>query len=200
MQAYFNSITRDFPRPEYQVSVVHGKMKAKDKEAEMQRFKKGETQIMVATTVIEVGVDVPNATIMVIENAERFGLSQLHQLRGRVGRGSEQSFCILMSSYKLSNEARTRLETMVRTNDGFEIAEADLKLRGPGDMEGTQQSGILDLRIADIVKDESILRNARADALNVLEQDPKLELAKNRLLRNYYLQSKADKVNWGRIS
>ncbi len=196
----YNSITRDFPRPEYQVSVVHGKMKAKDKEAEMQRFKKGETQIMVATTVIEVGVDVPNATIMVIENAERFGLSQLHQLRGRVGRGSEQSFCILMSSYKLSNEARTRLETMVRTNDGFEIAEADLKLRGPGDMEGTQQSGILDLRIADIVKDESILRNARADALNILEQDPKLELAENRLLRNYYLQSKADKVNWGRIS
>jgi len=139
----FDSISRDFPKPEYQISVVHGKMKAQDKEAEMQRFKRGETQIMVATTVIEVGVDVPNATIMVIENAERFGLSQLHQLRGRVGRGGEQSYCILMSSYKLSHEAQIRLETMVRTTDGFEIAEADLKLRGPGDLEGTQQSGVL---------------------------------------------------------
>ena len=196
----FDSVSRDFPKPEYQISVVHGKMKAKDKEMEMQRFKKGETQIMVATTVIEVGVDVPNATIMVIENAERFGLSQLHQLRGRVGRGAEQSYCIMMSSYKLSNEASIRLETMVRTNDGFEIAEADLKLRGPGDMEGTQQSGVLELHIADIVKDESILRFARADALSLLEHDPKLELPENELLRRYYLKTKAAKTNWGRIS
>ena len=196
----YNSISRDFPKPEYQISVVHGRMKAKDKEAEMQRFKKGETNIMVATTVIEVGVDVPNASIMVIENAERFGLSQLHQLRGRVGRGGAQSFCILMSSYKLSNEARTRLETMVRTNDGFEIAEADLKLRGPGDMEGTQQSGVLDLKIADIVKDESILKYARADALELLETDPEMELSENILLKRFFQQTKAKKVNWSRIS
>ncbi len=196
----FDSISRDFPKPEYQISVVHGKMKAQDKEAEMQRFKRGETQIMVATTVIEVGVDVPNATIMVIENAERFGLSQLHQLRGRVGRGGEQSYCILMSSYKLSHEAQIRLETMVRTTDGFEIAEADLKLRGPGDLEGTQQSGVLDLRIADIVKDERILRNARADALAILENDPKLQLKENYLLSKFYAKTKAARTNWARIS
>lgn len=196
----YNSISRDFPKPDYQISVVHGRMKAKDKEEEMQRFKRGETNIMVATTVIEVGVDVPNASIMVIENAERFGLSQLHQLRGRVGRGGEQSFCILMSSYKLSNEASTRLETMVRTNDGFEIAEADLKLRGPGDMQGTQQSGILDLNIADIVKDESILKFARADALELLEKDPEIELPENIWIKKYFKKSKEKKTNWSRIS
>ena len=196
----YNSVSRDFPKPDYQISVVHGKMKAKAKEEEMARFKKGETQIMVATTVIEVGVDVPNATVMVIENAERFGLSQLHQLRGRVGRGGGQSYCILMSSYKLSNEAKIRLETMVRTSDGFEIAEADLKLRGPGDMEGTQQSGVLDLRIADIIKDESILKDARADALNVLEKDPKLELIENVNIAKYFKKIKAAKTNWARIS
>ncbi len=200
LQDGYESISRGFPKPEYQISVVHGKMKAKDKDIEMQRFKRGETNIMVATTVIEVGVDVANATIMVIENAERFGLSQLHQLRGRVGRGAEQSYCILMSSYKLSNEASMRLETMVRTNDGFEIAEADLKLRGPGDMEGTQQSGVLDLHIADIVKDEAILKQARVDALELLEKDPKLEFPANELLKIYYLKTKAAKTNWGRIS
>jgi ATP-dependent DNA helicase RecG len=150
----YESIVREFPLPEYAVSIVHGQMKAADKEYEMQRFLKKQTQIMVATTVIEVGVDIPNASVMVIENAERFGLSQLHQLRGRVGRGSDQSYCILMTSYKLTSDAKTRIETMVRSTDGFEIAEVDLKLRGPGDLQGTQQSGILDLKIADIVKDE----------------------------------------------
>ncbi len=158
----FESISRDFPKPEYQISIVHGQMKPADKEYEMQRFVKGETQIMVATTVIEVGVNVPNASVMIIESAERFGLSQLHQLRGRVGRGAEQSFCILMTSFKLSSDAKTRLETMVRTNDGFELAEVDLKLRGPGDLMGTQQSGILNLKIADIVKDNDILKLARS--------------------------------------
>jgi len=172
----YNSISREFPMPKYNISVVHGKMKAKDKEYEMQRFKNGETQIMVATTVIEVGVDVPNASVMVIENAERFGLSQLHQLRGRVGRGADQAYCILMSSYKLSNEAKTRLETMVNTSDGFEIADVDLKLRGPGDLQGTQQSGILALKIADLVKDEQLLRYARNDALDLQrKKEKKLE-------------------------
>jgi ATP-dependent DNA helicase RecG len=196
----YNSISRAFPKPEYQISVVHGQMKAQDKEYEMQRFKKGETQIMVATTVIEVGVDVPNASVMVIENAERFGLSQLHQLRGRVGRGAEQSFCILMSSYKLSNEAKTRLNAMVESSDGFEIAEIDLKLRGPGDLQGTQQSGILALKIADIVKDEKLLHFARSDAQELLAVDPKLEKEDNKYLKKYLLQNAKDKTNWGLIS
>ncbi|MGI9552393.1 MAG: ATP-dependent DNA helicase RecG [Aurantibacter sp.] len=152
----YESIVRDFPLPDYQISIVHGKMKSADKDYEMERFVKGETNIMVATTVIEVGVDVPNASVMIIESAERFGLSQLHQLRGRVGRGADQSFCILMTGHKLSSEAKTRLETMVGTNDGFEIAEVDLRLRGPGDLMGTQQSGLLNLKIADIVKDKNI--------------------------------------------
>ncbi|MFT4802609.1 MAG: ATP-dependent DNA helicase RecG, partial [Flavobacteriaceae bacterium] len=153
----YESISREFQKPDYQISIVHGKMKSQDKEFEMNRFIKGETQIMVATTVIEVGVNVPNASVMIIESAERFGLSQLHQLRGRVGRGADQSYCILMTSHKLSENARTRLETMVKTSDGFEIAEVDLKLRGPGDIMGTQQSGVLNLRIADIIKDHEIL-------------------------------------------
>jgi ATP-dependent DNA helicase RecG len=196
----YNSISREFPRPEYNISIVHGKMKAKDKEYEMQRFKNGETQIMVATTVIEVGVDVPNASVMVIENAERFGLSQLHQLRGRVGRGADQAYCILMSSYKLSNEAKTRLETMVKTSDGFEIADVDLKLRGPGDLQGTQQSGILALKIADLVKDEQLLRYARNDALDLLKDDPKLEKEENRKIKKYLKELKVDSPNWGVIS
>ena len=158
----YESIVREFPLPEYQISIVHGKMKPADKDYEMDRFKRGITNIMVSTTVIEVGVDVPNASVMIIENAERFGLSQLHQLRGRVGRGADQSYCILMSSYKLSTEAKTRIETMCETNDGFKIAEADLQLRGPGDMAGTKQSGLLDLKIADIVRDEPILKASRS--------------------------------------
>ena len=168
------SISREFPMPKYQISIVHGKMKAADKEYEMQRFVKGETQIMVATTVIEVGVNVPNASIMVIESAERFGLSQLHQLRGRVGRGADQSYCVLLSSFKLSSEAKTRLKTMVETSDGFKIAEVDLKLRGPGNMMGTQQSGVLNLKIADVVKDTSILYKARNAAIEILQDDPNL--------------------------
>jgi len=163
----YESISREFPLPDFRISIVHGKMKSADKEYEMQRFVKGETQIMVATTVIEVGVNVPNASVMIIESAERFGLSQLHQLRGRVGRGADQSYCVLMSGHKLSKEAKTRLKTMVETNDGFKIAEVDLKLRGPGDLMGTQQSGVLNLKIADIVNDSEVLFRARKAARNV---------------------------------
>lgn len=164
----YESISRTFPLPDYRLSIVHGKMKAADKDFEMQRFVKGETQIMVATTVIEVGVNVPNASVMIIESAERFGLSQLHQLRGRVGRGADQSYCVLMSGQKLSKEAKIRLRTMVDTNDGFKIAEVDLKLRGPGDLMGTQQSGVLNLKIADIVQDSALLYTARQAAKNVV--------------------------------
>ncbi len=170
----YESIVREFPTPKYQVSIVHGQMKSSDKDFEMQRFASGQTQIMVATTVIEVGVNVPNASVMVIESAERFGLSQLHQLRGRVGRGADQSYCILMSGHKLSDDARQRLQTMVATNDGFEISEADLRLRGPGDLMGTQQSGVLQLKIADLVKDGETLKLARSYAQEVLRQDPEL--------------------------
>lgn len=166
----YESMIRSFPRPKYQISVVHGRMKAADKDFEMQRFAKGETQIMIATTVIEVGVNIPNASVMVIENAERFGLSQLHQLRGRVGRGSDQAYCILMTSYKMTADGKTRMQTMVDTTDGFKIADVDLKLRGPGDLTGTQQSGVLDLKIADLIKDEAILRAARKEAIELLEK------------------------------
>ena len=196
----YESIAREFPTPDYQISIVHGQMKPQDKDYEMERFVKGETQIMVATTVIEVGVNVPNASVMIIESAERFGLSQLHQLRGRVGRGAEQSFCILMTSHKLSAEAKTRLETMCHTNDGFEIAEVDLKLRGPGDLMGTQQSGLLTLKIADIVKDNPILKTARYYALQILKNDPKLETTDNRPIRVAYAQLVKDKAIWGYIS
>ncbi len=196
----YESIVREFPIPDYQVSIVHGKMKAADKDYEMNRFVKGETQIMVATTVIEVGVNVPNASVMVIESAERFGLSQLHQLRGRVGRGAEQSFCILLTSHKLSNEAKIRLETMVKTNDGFEIADVDLKLRGPGDMMGTRQSGLLDLKIADLAKDSQILQYVRGVAQKIMEYDPNFQAPENKiLLEQYKLQTKG-KINWSRIS
>ncbi len=196
----YESITREFPMPKYQISIVHGQMKSADKDFEMQRFIKGETQIMVATTVIEVGVDVPNASVMIIESAERFGLSQLHQLRGRVGRGAEQSYCILMTSHKLSNDSRTRLETMVRTNDGFEIAEVDLRLRGPGDIMGTQQSGVLNLKIADIIKDNDILQHARFYAKKILNDDPALSKAENRTLNNTYNQLVKYKNIWNYIS
>ncbi len=196
----YESIARDFPLPDYQISIVHGQMKAADKDYEMERFVKGETQIMVATTVIEVGVNVPNASVMIIESAERFGLSQLHQLRGRVGRGAEQSFCILMTGSKLSEDAKTRLQTMVHTNDGFEIAEVDLKLRGPGDLMGTQQSGMLHLKIADIVKDNQILKTARYHAVQLLKEDPKLEKPENALIRFAYTQMMQSAVIWGYIS
>ncbi len=194
----YESLSRAFP--EYQLSIVHGKMKSADKDFEMKRFINKETQIMVSTTVIEVGVDVPNASVMVIENAERFGLAQLHQLRGRVGRGAEQSYCILMCSQKLSSDARTRLETMVRTNNGFEIANTDLSLRGPGDLMGTQQSGVLDLLIADIAKDGKILQIARESAKSILEDDPELIKDQNRNIKNHIATLRRDAVNWSRIS
>ncbi len=196
----YESIVREFPISDYQISIVHGQMKSQDKDFEMGRFVKGETQIMVATTVIEVGVNVPNASVMIIESAERFGLSQLHQLRGRVGRGADQSYCILMTSHKLSADAKTRLETMCRTNDGFEIAEVDLKLRGPGDLMGTQQSGLLNLKIADIVKDNPILKTARYYAIQTLKEDPKLENQGNLPIRRAYAQLVKDKAIWGYIS
>jgi len=196
----YESIIREFPRPNYEISIVHGKMKPADKDYEMNRFIKGETQIMVATTVIEVGVDVSNATVMVIESAERFGLSQLHQLRGRVGRGADQSYCILMTSHKLSADAKTRLETMVRTSDGFEISEVDLKLRGPGDLLGTQQSGVLNLRIADIVKDTEILKIARSYARQILKDDPTLAKPDNQPINFTYAQLVKYKNIWNYIS
>ena len=196
----YESIRRAFPLPEFAISVVHGRMKPADKEYEMQRFVKGETQIMVATTVIEVGVNVPNASVMVIESAERFGLSQLHQLRGRVGRGAEKSYCILITSYKLSADGKTRMETMVRTNDGFEVADVDLKLRGPGDLMGTRQSGMLDLKLADITKDGPILSKARDAAIELLKEDQNLSLPKHLSIRTEYLQKYRGKTQWSRIS
>ena len=196
----YNAIEREFPLPEFQVSIVHGRMKAEDKEYEMKRFVKGTTNIMVATTVIEVGVDVPNASVMIIESAERFGLSQLHQLRGRVGRGAEQSYCILMSGNKVSNEAKTRLKTMVATNDGFEISEVDLKLRGPGDMMGTKQSGVLDFKIADIIADNKILHFARKEAELLLIDDENLEKAENINIACAYRPYARERMGWSRIS
>lgn len=196
----YEGIVRDFPMPNYQVSMVHGQMKPADKEFEMQRFVKGETQIMVATTVIEVGVNVPNASVMIIESAERFGLSQLHQLRGRVGRGSEQSYCILMSSHKLGDNSKIRMQTMVNSSDGFEIAEVDLKLRGPGDMMGTQQSGVLELKIANIVKDKVLLSLARDWAKKVLLADPKLIAAKHQPIAQTYMKMEKYKNIWNYIS
>tara|TARA_R100000935_G_C2824591_1_gene161596 strand:- start:459 stop:1838 length:1380 start_codon:yes stop_codon:yes gene_type:complete len=194
----YESIAREFP--DKQISIVHGQMKSDAKDYEMERFVRGETQIMVATTVIEVGVNVPNASVMIIESAERFGLSQLHQLRGRVGRGAEQSFCILMTGHKLSNDSKTRLETMTATNDGFEIAEVDLKLRGPGDIMGTQQSGVLNLKIADIVKDNDILKLARHHAMKILKEDSNLSMEKNKVLRFTYAQVAKHKNIWNYIS
>ncbi len=196
----YETLQREFPPPEFQISVVHGRMKPADKEFEMQRFVKGQTQIMVATTVIEVGVNVPNASVMIIENTERFGLSQLHQLRGRVGRGAEQSYCILLSSYKLTQEAKERIQTMVGTNDGFKIAEADLRLRGPGNMEGTQQSGMISFKIADLVKDGRILQTAREIAHRILDDDFHLERSEHLPIKKFMLTYAKKIKGWGRIS
>lgn len=194
----YESISRAFP--DVAISIVHGQMKPEAKDFEMARFVKGETKIMVATTVIEVGVDVPNASVMVIESAERFGLSQLHQLRGRVGRGAEQSYCILMTGNKLGPDSRTRIDTMVKTNNGFEISETDLQLRGPGDLMGTQQSGALDLLIADLGKDGEVLKQAREVAISLLEKDPALEHSENRVIRLQIDSMKRNTMNWSRIS
>jgi ATP-dependent DNA helicase RecG len=197
----YESISRAFPPPEYAISVVHGKMKSEEKEISMGHFVAGRTHIMVATTVIEVGVDVPNASIMIIESAERFGLSQMHQLRGRVGRGADQSYCILMSGYKLSEEGRKRIDTMVATNDGFEIAEVDLKLRGPGDIEGTQQSGVpFNLKIAHLGKDGQILQLARDTAEAIVAEDPELKLEKNHIFTRHIKKGNPNRIDWGSIS
>lgn len=194
----YESICRAFP--EIPVSILHGKMKSDAKDFEMARFIKNETKIMVATTVIEVGVDVPNASVMIIENAERFGLSQLHQLRGRVGRGAEQSYCVLITGYKLSADSKVRIDTMVRTNNGFEIAETDLNLRGPGDLMGTQQSGALDLLIADLGKDGKILQRARETAISVIQDDPQLSKPYNKVIQTQIESMRTDSINWSRIS
>jgi ATP-dependent DNA helicase RecG len=199
LMAGYEAICREFPIPDYQVSVVHGKLPPANKDFEMQRFIKGQTHIMVATTVIEVGVNVPNATLMIIENAERFGLAQLHQLRGRVGRGAGQSYCILMTSFKLSADSRFRIDTMVETTDGFRIAEADLKLRGPGNMSGTEQSGMLNLRIADLIRDGHILQAAREDAMTILDTDPNLLNPENLPIKRY-LENQQKNTVWSRIS
>ncbi|UOK41846.1 MULTISPECIES: ATP-dependent DNA helicase RecG [Flavobacterium] len=196
----YEGISRDFPLPQYSVSIVHGQMKPSEKDAEMKRFSEGKTNIMVATTVIEVGVNVPNASVMIIESAERFGLSQLHQLRGRVGRGAEQSYCILMTGHKLSNDTKTRIETMCATNDGFEIAEVDLKLRGPGDIMGKQQSGVLNLQIADLVKDKDVLLLARHHAIKLLKDDAAMEKPEHQTLRRVFIEISKKKTIWNYIS
>ena len=196
----FETVSRDFPLPEYAVSIVHGKMKASEKEFEMQRFIDGKTNIMVATTVIEVGVNIPNASVMIVESAERFGLSQLHQLRGRVGRGADQSYCILMTSHKIGVDSKTRMETMVATNDGFEIAEVDLRLRGPGDLMGKQQSGILELQIADLVRDRDILMLARNHAIKLLKDDASMEKPEHQNMRKVFIEMSKKKSIWNYIS
>jgi ATP-dependent DNA helicase RecG len=196
----YESISRAFPLPNYRVSIVHGKMKAEEKQYEMTRFITGNTQIMVATTVIEVGVNVPNASVMIIENAERFGLSQLHQLRGRVGRGAEQSYCVLMSSNKLSEEAKMRIKTMCESNDGFRIAEVDLELRGPGDIAGTQQSGVLDFKIADLTTDAELLRQSRQAVEAIFHHDTTLTHPDSRQLIQAYQQYHRHHRNWSVIS
>ncbi|MEK6615103.1 MAG: helicase-related protein, partial [Bacteroidota bacterium] len=196
----FKMLREQFPEPEYKVGMVHGRLKNDLRDVQMKLFAEGKTNILVATTVIEVGVDIPNATLMVIESAERFGLSQLHQLRGRVGRGAEESFCILMTDYELSADARTRMGTMVRTTDGFEIAETDLRLRGAGDMAGTQQSGILDFRIADISKDAQLLQYTRGIAEELLQTDSELTKLENVSILFELNRIKRAKPYWGRIS
>jgi ATP-dependent DNA helicase RecG len=196
----YESLSRSFPVPNYQISIVHGQMKSEDKTFEMERFIQGKTQIMVATTVIEVGVNVPNASVMIIESAERFGLSQLHQLRGRVGRGADQSYCILMTGTKLSREAQTRMETMTSSNDGFQIAEVDLKLRGPGNIMGTQQSGILKFKIADLIQDQALLKAAREQALRIVTQDPMMKDADHQCIKRTLTALKFDSNIWNFIS
>ena len=200
LMAGYEAMSQAFPLPEYALGIVHGKMKPEEKDFEMQRFIKNETQILLSTTVIEVGIDVPNATVMVVENAERFGLSQLHQLRGRVGRGGEQSYCILMSGNKLTTESKQRLDAMVSTNDGFEIANIDLKLRGPGDLQGTQQSGILDFKLADLIRDEKLVAYTRNLAMNLLDNDPDLSKPQNAPIARYLAELMRRNVFWGMIS
>jgi ATP-dependent DNA helicase RecG len=195
----YESICREFPLPKYAVSMVHGKMKPAEKDFEMARFVRGETSIMVATTVIEVGVNVSNASVMVIESAQKFGLSQLHQLRGRVGRGADQSYCVLMTDFKISQDGKLRMKTMVETNDGFKISEVDLQLRGPGDMEGTMQSGVLDLRIASITEDKELLETVRKEAQKILENDNEL-IKPEHVLLNQYLMLYRKTNKWGAIS
>ena len=196
----YESISRRFPLPEYRLGIVHGRMKSQDKDIEMERFIKGISQILVATTVIEVGVNVPNASVMVIESAERFGLAQLHQLRGRVGRGGDQSYCILMTSDELSKDAALRMETMCRTNDGFEIAEVDMSLRGPGDLMGTQQSGVPDLKMADLLRDRELLTTARYIASRILEEDPNLSDPKYAILNSTLKRVQLGRPDWSQIS
>ena len=196
----YESMSRAFPSPQYFISIVHGRMKAEDRDFEMKQFIEKKTQIMVATTVIEVGVNVPNASVMVIESAERFGLSQLHQLRGRVGRGADQSYCVLMTGHKLSDDTKLRMETMVRTTDGFEIAEVDLRLRGPGDLAGTAQSGVLQLRIADMVKDQQMMAAARNIANEWLTEDPNLSSESSTPIREELFRLKKKKSDWSGIS
>ena len=200
LQAGYEAFERSFPPPEYSIGVVHGKMKAEEKDFTMNCFKKNQIQILLSTTVIEVGIDVPNATVMVIENAERFGLSQLHQLRGRVGRGGNQSYCILMSKYEISTEGRKRLKAMVETNDGFEIANFDLQLRGPGDLQGTRQSGMLDFKIADLTKDEKLVAYTRNYAQQILEKDPDLSLPEHKRLAETLEKQMQKDTNWSVIS
>lgn len=199
LQQGYENLLNEFPIPHYQISIVHGQLTNDQKEFEMQRFIRNETQIMVATTVIEVGVNIPNASVMVIESAERFGLSQLHQLRGRVGRGAEQSYCLLMTGYKLGADSRLRMETLVRTNDGFEISEVDLKLRGPGDMEGTQQSGVMDLKLANLAQDGHILQLARQAAQSILDEDSSLELEKHKVYKDYLISFNKNRPDWSRV-
>ena len=200
LQDGYEQLLRDFPRPQYEIAVVHGRMSAEEKEGEMQRFSKGKANILVATTVIEVGVNVPNASVMVIENAERFGLSQLHQLRGRVGRGSEESYCVLVSSFKLTEDAKTRLETMVRTQDGFEIAEVDMQLRGPGDMMGTRQSGQLPFKLASLTGDGPLLAWTRHIVEQLLREDPQLDLKEHQTIRDHWVALYKHQWGWNRIS
>jgi ATP-dependent DNA helicase RecG len=199
LQQGYDNLLAEFPPPQFQISIVHGKLSNEQKEFEMKRFIEGTTQIMVATTVIEVGVNIPNASVMIIESAERFGLSQLHQLRGRVGRGASQSYCILMTGYKLGAEGRLRMETMVRTNDGFEISEVDLKLRGPGDIEGTQQSGVMDLKLANLAQDGEILQTARQAAMTVLDEDLALNFPHNQVYRDQLAFQQKTRPNWSKI-
>ena len=196
----FERVSEAFPYPDYAVTMLHGKMKPQEKDEAMQYFASGKANIMVATTVIEVGVNVPNASVMIIESAERFGLSQLHQLRGRVGRGAEQSYCILMTSDKMSSDSRTRIKTMCETNDGFKISEVDMKLRGPGDILGTQQSGVVDFKRLDLAQDGHIIKAAKDTVEALLRVDPSLQLEQHQALKNYYIKQYKGKNKWGRIS
>jgi ATP-dependent DNA helicase RecG len=198
MQGY-EQVKSFFPEPTYKISMVHGRQNSKEKETNMHRFKTGDTQILVGTTVIEVGVNVPNASVMVIESAEKFGLSQLHQLRGRVGRGKEQSYCILLSSVKTGREAKARLKIMCTTNDGFVIAEKDLEIRGPGDIDGTRQSGALNFKLANIINDKIALEEARQAAFELCEKDPTLQSPENAVIRGFLISQKS-KIGWGKIA